>query len=109
MNLNVLATNLMNWIFIAGIISPILVATVKALGQWTHNQALINLADRAQVIVDSLSHNNVLSNSSKKETAMNKLSNYASEVGIKATPDQLDDYIEAAVKTVKEVGDASQK
>lgn len=64
--------------------------------QKTHNQKLINLTERARIIVAALEKSDI-TNDRKKQTALNKLANYASEVGIKVSGDQLDDYIESAV------------
>lgn len=105
---NEIANMVINWFFILTIISPVIIAAVRALGQWTHSQALINLADRAKIIVDALNNNHVLDNPEKKKEAMSKLSTYASEVGIKATPEQLEDYIESSVQLAKEVANATK-
>ena len=105
---NEIANMIINWFFILMIIAPIIIAAIRALGQWTHSQALINLADRAKIIVDALNNNHILDNQDKKKEAMAKLSTYASEVGIKATPEQLEDYIESSVQLAKEVGDAKK-
>lgn len=95
-----------NWVFIISVTAPLVVTSAKAIGQFTHNQRLINLSARAEIIVKSLNENHVLQNPQKKEEAMRKLSEYASEVGIKVTADQLSDYIESSIRTLKEIGDA---
>lgn len=95
-----------NWAFILSVVAPLGVASFKAIGQFTHNQRLINLSTRAEIIVKSLNENHILQNPQKKEEAMRKLSTYANEVGIKVTTDQLSDYIESSVRALKEIGDA---
>lgn len=105
---NEIAEVLINWLFIASILAPVVIVLVRALGQWTHSQALINLADRAKIIVDALNNNHVLDNAAKKEQAMSKLATYASEVGIKVTPQQMDDYIESSVQLAKEIGNGAK-
>lgn len=105
---NQIAEEVINWLFIASILAPVVIALVHALGQWTHSQALINLADRAKIIVDALNNNHVLDNTAKKEQAMSKLATYASEVGIKVTPQQMDDYIESSVQLAKEIDNGAK-
>ena len=79
---------------------PIGIKIFQLIAQKTHNQRLINLSQRAQIIVEGLEQSN-LSNEEKKTKAYKKLSAYANEVGIPVTVDQLDDYIESAVRLVK--------
>ena len=81
-------------------LAPIGVKIFQLIAQKTHNQRLINLSQRAQIIVEGLEQSN-LSNEEKKTKAYKKLSAYANEVGIPVTVDQLDDYIESAVRLVK--------
>ena len=81
-------------------LAPIGIKIFQLIAQKTHNQRLINLSQRAQIIVEGLEQSN-LSNEEKKAKAYEKLSAYANEVGIPVTVDQLDDYIESAVRLVK--------
>ena len=81
-------------------LAPIGIKIFQLIAQKTHNQRLINLSQRAQIIVEGLEQSN-LSNEEKKTKAYKKLSDYANEVGIPVTVDQLDDYIESAVRLVK--------
>lgn len=81
-------------------LAPIGIKIFQLIVQKTHNQRLINLSQRAQIIVEGLEQSN-LSNEEKKTKAYKKLSAYANEVGIPVTVDQLDDYIESAVRLVK--------
>ena len=81
-------------------LAPIGVKVFQLIAQKTHNQRLINLSQRAQIIVEGLEQSN-LTNEEKKTKAYKKLSAYAKEVGIPVTVDQLDDYIESAVRLVK--------
>ena len=81
-------------------LAPIGIKIFQLIAQKTHNQRLINLSQRAQIIVEGLEQSD-LSNEEKKTKAYKKLSAYANEVGIPVTVDQLDDYIESAVRLVK--------
>ena len=81
-------------------LAPIGIKIFQLIAQKTHNQRLINLSQRAQIIVEGLEQSN-LSNEEKKTKAYEKLSACANEVGIPVTVDQLDDYIESAVRLVK--------
>ena len=81
-------------------LAPIGIKIFQLISQKTHNQRLINLSQRAQIIVEGLEQSN-LTNEEKKTKAYKKLSAYANEVGIPVTVDQLDDYIESAVRLVK--------
>lgn len=81
-------------------LTPILVQVFNLLTQKTSNQRLINLSERATIVVTALEQTN-LTNDLKKQEAFRKLATYAQEVGIKVTHDQLDDYIESAVKFMK--------
>ena len=83
-------------------LSPILVQTFNLLTQKTNSQKIQNLRERATVIVTALEQTG-WTNEEKQSSAYNKLSRYANEVGIKATPDQLLDYIESSVRLLKEV------
>ena len=81
---------------------PILVQIFNLLTQKTNNQKIVNLRERAEIIVVALEQTG-WTNEEKLSSAYNKLSRYANEVGIKATPDQLLDYIESSVRLLKEV------
>jgi len=82
------------------VLLPITVQVFGYIAQKSHNQKLINLNERATIVVRALESTG-LGGEEKKKIAMNKLSQYASEVGIKVTGDQLDDYIESAVGLIK--------
>ena len=79
---------------------PIGLQVFKLLTAKTHNTRLKNLRDRADVIVTGLERADLI-NEDKKQIALLKLQNYAKEVGIKVTPDQMDDYIESAYTFLK--------
>ena len=83
-------------------LSPILVQIFNLLTQKANSQKIQNLRERATVIVTALEQTGWV-NEDKLSSAYNKLSRYANEVGIKATPDQLLDYIESSVKFMKEL------
>lgn len=92
-----------NVIDILTIIIALLPIGIKVFGliaSATHNQRIIMLSERANIIVTALDQSN-LTNDEKKKAALEKLSNYSTEVGVKVTVDQLDDYIESAVKFLK--------
>lgn len=79
---------------------PIGIKVFGLIASATHNQRIIMLSERANIIVTALDQSN-LTNDEKKKAALEKLSNYSTEVGVKVTVDQLDDYIESAVKFLK--------
>ena len=81
-------------------LAPIGVKVFQLIAQKTHNQRMINLSERSIKVVEALEQSN-LTNEEKKTKAYEKLSAYAKEVGIPVTVDQLDDYIESAVRLVK--------
>ncbi len=82
-------------------LAPIGVQLFRLIAQKTHNQRMINLSERATKIVEALEQKDDLSKEEKKAIALKKLSYYAKEVGISVTRDQLDDYIEFAVRLMK--------
>ena len=96
--------NLQDWIALISALVPLLGVSYqifKLVAQLTHNKKLINLSDRASIIVQALEQNTDLMNEDKKQAALQKLAIYAKEVGIKVTGQQLDDYIESAVRVLK--------
>lgn len=95
--------NIFDILSIIVLLLPIVVQLFSYIGARTHNQKLVNLSERAKIIVAGLEQSG-LQNKEKKQAAMQKLAEYASEVGIKATADQVDDYIESAVRFLKIIG-----
>lgn len=81
-------------------LAPIGVQVFSLLAQKVHNQRMINLSERATKIVEALEQKD-LTNEEKKQKAFEKLAAYSKEVGIPVTGDQLDDYIEFAVRLMK--------
>ena len=81
-------------------LAPIGINIFQFIAQKTHNQRMIKLSERSIKVVEALEQSN-LTNEEKKTKAYEKLSAYAKEVGIPVTVDQLDDYIESAVRLVK--------
>ena len=96
----VMVRDILDIITILIALAPIGVKVFQLIAQKTHNQRMINITQRAQSIVEGLEQSN-LPNEEKKTKAYEKLSAYANEVGIPVTVDQLDDYIESAVRLVK--------
>lgn len=82
-------------------LSPLIVTGMQLLGAKTHNQRLVNLADRASIVVEAIEE---IGGANKHTDATKKLSKYAKEVGIKATPEQLSEYVNAAVALMKAEG-----
>lgn len=83
-------------------LAPVVLELVKYLGTVTHNKAVTVLAERAMIIVSSLD-NALVSNSEKKQAALNKLLGFAKETKINLTADQAEDYIEHAVRILREL------
>ena len=81
---------------------PIIIKVFIFLSQMSSNKKIQNLSKRATVIVTALETSG-LSNDQRKNAALNKLAQYADEVGIKMTGEQLDDYIESAFYFMKEL------
>lgn len=84
---------------------PLVVALVRYYGTKTRNQRIVNLAQRANVIVMSLEKLDLV-NEEKREIGINKLCNYATEVGISLTPSQAHDYINGAVEEIRKQEEA---
>lgn len=83
-------------------LAPLIVAFGKLIAQKTNNQKLTNLIDRANVIVLALEQTQDPAYR-KKRVALEKLINYANEVGINLTVDQASDYIEHAVAVMNKL------
>ena len=81
---------------------PILVQIFSLLTQKTNNQKIVNLRERAAIIVAAMEQTG-WDNDVKQRTAFDKLSRYAKEVGIQVSADQILDYIESSVKFMKEL------
>lgn len=95
-------SNIVDILTIVVVLFPIGVQIFSLVAQKAHNQKLINLSERAKIVVNALEQSG-LESTEKKHTAMKKLSAYASEVGIKVTEGQLSDYIESAVSSLKKL------
>lgn len=93
-------SNVLDLVTVFIVLFPVAVQLFTLVAQKTHNQKLINLSSRAQIVVSALEQSGLTSDEKKKQ-AMDKLASYAKEAKINVTGDQLDDYIEAAVRTVK--------
>lgn len=97
------ANDIVNYITLLIIVAPVVIQLVRYVGTITHNRNLINLADRALIIVTSLEQLKLVNNADKKSEALRKLATYAKEVGIKLTEDQAEDYIENAVAELRKL------
>lgn len=95
--------DIVNYITLLIIVAPVAIQLVRYVGTITHNRNLINLADRALIIVTSLEQLKLVNNADKKAEALRKLATYAKEVGIKLTEDQAEDYIENAVAELRKL------
>lgn len=77
---------------------PLLVATTKYVAKQTRQKNLYLLADRAGIIVGALEKNiDQFTNPERKGIAVDKIVQYANEIGIRLTREQASDYIENAV------------
>lgn len=102
-------SHVQDWIALIGTILPLIGVSYqvfKLLAQLSHNKKLINLSERASIIVQALEQQTDMMGPEKKQAALQKLAIYAKEVGIKVTGQQLDDYIESAVRVLKHLVDA---
>lgn len=82
---------------------PIIYNVIKLLSLTTNNQAIDILYKRATIIVEGLEQLRELTPQDKKREAVNKLVNFATELGINITSDQVDDYIEQSVYEMNKV------
>ena len=80
---------------------PLIVAGIRYYGTKTKNNNITNIANRADIIVKGLEKIE-LTNPDKRDLGINKLVEYANEVGISLTPDQAQDYINAAVLELRQ-------
>lgn len=76
---------------------PLILAATRYLAKKGRNQNIVNLVDRASIIVEAM-ETTMLDGYDKKNMALQKLIGYANEVGINLTMQQAEDYIEAAVR-----------
>lgn len=76
---------------------PLILAATRYLAKKGRNQNIVNLVDRASIIVEAM-ETTLLDGYGKKNLALEKLLTYANEVGISLTKQQAEDYIEAAVR-----------
>lgn len=83
-------------------VAPVVLELVKYLGAATHNKSVTTLADRAMIIVSSLDKA-LIPNSEKKREALDKLLGFAKETKVNLTAEQAEDYIEHAVRVLREL------
>jgi hypothetical protein len=83
-------------------VAPVVLELIKYLGTVTNNKAVTVLAERAMIIVSSLD-NALVPNSEKKRAALDKLLVFAKEIKINLTADQAEDYIEDAVRVLRQL------
>lgn len=86
-------------VFLVGV-SPLIFEGARFIAQKNHNTKMLNFITRMQIIVDGLS-NTSLGGPDKKLLAMKKGAEYAKDIGFSITPNQVEDYLEAAVKVLK--------
>jgi hypothetical protein len=83
-------------------VAPIVLELVKYLGAATHNKSVTTLAERAMIIVSALD-NMLMPNTEKKREALDKLLSFAKETKVNLTAAQAEDYIEHAVRVLREL------
>nr|DAW82484.1 MAG TPA: holin [Caudoviricetes sp.] len=83
-------------------VAPIVLELVKYLGAATHNKSVTTLAERAMIIVSALD-NMLMPNTDKKREALDKLLSFAKETNVNLTAAQAEDYIEHAVRVLREL------
>lgn len=83
-------------------VAPIVLELVKYLGAATHNKSVTTLAERAMIIVSALD-NMLMPNTEKKREALDKLLSFAKETNVNLTVAQAEDYIEHAVRVLREL------
>lgn len=93
---------IINLITLIVFVAPVVLELVKYLGAATHNKSVITLAERSMIIVSSL-ENALIPNSEKKQEALSKLLSFANETKVNLTAAQAEDYIEHAVRILREL------
>lgn len=88
-------------------VAPIVLELVKYLGAATHNKSVTTLAERAMIIVSALD-NMLMPNTEKKREALDKLLSFAKETNVNLTAAQAEDYIEHAVRVLRELQEKSR-
>lgn len=83
-------------------VAPVVLELVKYLGAATHNKSVTLLAERAMIIVSSLD-TMLMPNAEKKREALDKLLSFAKETKVNLTASQAEDYIEHAVRVLREL------
>lgn len=81
-------------------LSPLLIQIFRLISLKIQNEKLTMVVEQATVIVNALEQSN-LTNDEKKQAAFSKLAVYASNKGINIDKEEIDDYIESAVKFLK--------
>lgn len=94
--------DIINIVSIIGLALPVVINLTKYIGAATHNTRISNLASRADIVVKALEQSQALSNEDKKTRAIAALNDYAKEVGIKVSPEQLSQYIDSSVNTIRQ-------
>lgn len=84
------------------IFMPLVLSLLRFINRHANNKTIDAIIKRTEVIVSAL-ENSGLSGKDKKTQAMKSLSDYAKEVGITISPEQMSDYIESAVRALKQV------
>lgn len=88
-------------------VAPIILELVKYLGAATHNKSVTTLAERAMIIVSALD-NMLMPNTEKKREALDKLLSFAKETNVNLTATQAEDYIEHAVRVLRELQEKTE-
>lgn len=83
-------------------VAPVVLELVKYLGAATHNKSVTLLAERSMIIVSSLDKM-LMPNADKKREALDKLLSFAKETKVNLTASQAEDYIEHAVRVLREL------
>ena len=81
-------------------LSPLLIQIFRLISLKIKNEKLTMVVEQATVIVNALEQSN-LTNDEKKREAFSKLAIYARKKGINIDKEEIDDYIESAVKFLK--------
>ena len=93
--------NVITIIFALSPLFPLVIAGVRYYGTKTKRNNIVNLANRADIIVKGLEKVE-LSNPEKRDSGIHRLVEYADEIGISLTTSQARDYINAAVLELRQ-------
>lgn len=93
-------SDLLDLVTLIILLAPIVIKLFGLIGHYTSNVRMTTIAERAMIIVAALEDTNLLGED-RYTVAYERLSNYAKEVNISLTPEQVQDHIEGALTLLR--------